>query len=82
MTDTLFRALDLIEPGDLVIYHGSITELHGLYIATPCACFFCAIRDRRGDADARYSLTDPFGEAPGTVRCARRQSITRSAACN
>jgi hypothetical protein len=32
----LLRTLDLIEPGDLVVYHGSITDRHGLYLAKPC----------------------------------------------
>ncbi|MGW0582399.1 hypothetical protein ACWD25_42200 [Streptomyces sp. NPDC002920] len=86
MSDTLIRALDLIQPGDLVIYHGSIGHLHGLYLAQPCDCFWCVVGDRRaakgrpGSADPRYRLIDPWDPAR-TLRCARRESITRSAAC-
>lgn len=86
MSDTLLRALDLIEPGDLVVYHGSITQAQGLYIARPCDCFWCRVADqqaaRRGadSADPRYRLIDPWNP-DFTLRCARRQSITRSAAC-
>ncbi|WP_426568126.1 hypothetical protein [Streptomyces canus] len=86
MSDTLLRALDLIEPGDLVIYHGTVTTHHGLYIATPCDCRACVLADmraaRRGadSADPRYRLIDPWN-LTFTLRCARRESITRSAAC-
>lgn len=86
MSDTLLRALDLIEPGDLVIYHGTVTEAHGLYIAKPCDCRACVLADIRAarhgadSADPRYRLIDPWDPAR-TLRCARRESITRSAAC-
>jgi hypothetical protein len=79
MSDTLFRSLDLIEPGDLVIYHGSITDLHGLWLALPCPCGICRAMDRMGLADVRFALVDPWGELSGPHH-ARRQSITRSAA--
>lgn len=82
MSDTLFRALDLIEPDDLVIYHGSMTDRHGLYLARPCDCRRCVRHDHRGNDDVRYRLIDPFEEDPDapTLQCARRQSITRSTA--
>ncbi|MFD9047758.1 hypothetical protein [Streptomyces zaomyceticus] len=82
MSDTLFRTLDLIEPGDLVLYHGSLRDRHGLYIAEPCFCVSCAREGALGSTDVRYRLTDPFAvdpEAP-PLRCARRESITRSVA--
>ncbi|MFE5795784.1 hypothetical protein ACFQ8C_24865 [Streptomyces sp. NPDC056503] len=82
MSHTLFAALNLIEPGDIVLYHGSIPAHHGLYIAHPCTCFDCARADHLGTTDVRYRLTDPFDENtdPTTLRCVRRRSITRSAA--
>ncbi|MEU1309482.1 hypothetical protein ABZ419_11385 [Streptomyces cinnamoneus] len=81
MSDTLFRSLDLIEPGDLVRYHGSITTAHGLYLAHPCPCELCRVRFRLSPRDTRYLLIDPWDERPGP-HCVRRQSITRSTACN
>ncbi|MEV6654780.1 hypothetical protein [Streptomyces sp. NPDC051219] len=82
MSDTLLRDLDLIEPGDLVIYHGSITDRHGLYVAKPCDCFYCVRADYLGSDDVRYRLTDPYSDDPNalTLRCVRRQSVTRSTA--
>ncbi|MFF9238417.1 hypothetical protein ACF1AY_15995 [Streptomyces sp. NPDC014776] len=78
--DTLFRSLDLIEPGDLVIYHGSIEDLHGLWLAIPCPCGICRRIDQLGIAETRFALADPWGEEPGPFHV-RRKSITRSAAC-
>ncbi|MFB7341133.1 hypothetical protein ACFCZ6_13840 [Streptomyces hydrogenans] len=80
MSDTLFRTLGLIEPGDLVVYHGSIPSHHGIYIAEPCSCIDCVQANSLGTTDVRYLLTDPFdGEQdPTTLRCVRRRSITRS----
>ncbi|MFJ4365097.1 hypothetical protein ACIP4S_13195 [Streptomyces chartreusis] len=80
MDTTLFRSIELIEPGDLVVYHGSITELHGLWLAVPCGCSICDRIDRFGIADVRFSLVDPWGEVPGPFHV-RRASITRSVAC-
>ncbi|MFI8515289.1 hypothetical protein ACIGHB_29595 [Streptomyces sp. NPDC085460] len=82
MSDTLFASLDLIEPGDVVVYHGSIPAHHGLHIAHPCACAYCASADYLGSTDVRYRLTDPFAEDPDATAlcCVRRRSITRSAA--
>ncbi|MFF9310128.1 hypothetical protein ACF1BS_04375 [Streptomyces sp. NPDC014748] len=81
MTDTtLFRSLELIEPGDLVLYHGSIDTSHGLWLAVPCPCRICRAVDAFGLADVRFALIDPWGERPGPFH-ARRESITRSAAC-
>lgn len=80
MSDTLFRSIDLIEPGDLVVYHGSIEDAHGLWLAVPCPCRICAALDALGVPDVRFALVDPWGELSGPYH-ARRQSITRSAAC-
>ncbi|WP_155054557.1 hypothetical protein [Streptomyces blattellae] len=80
MSDTLIRSLDLIEPGDLVIYHGTITDLHGLWLAVPCPCRICRAVDALGLVDLRFALVDPWGERSGPYH-ARRESITRSAAC-
>ncbi|MFI2078495.1 hypothetical protein [Streptomyces triculaminicus] len=65
----LFRSLDLIEPGDLVRYHGSIAAAHGLYLAAPCSCPVCDIRLRLTPDDTlnRLQLTEP----------ARRQTAGR-----
>ncbi|RLU81090.1 hypothetical protein CTZ27_33140 [Streptomyces griseocarneus] len=79
--DTLFHSLDLIQSGDLVRYHGSIPHAHGLYIAVPCPCSACQFLYAIAPTDTRYALIDPWGELPGP-RCARRESITRSIACN
>ncbi|MEU1373006.1 hypothetical protein ABZ442_04990 [Streptomyces triculaminicus] len=79
--NTLFRSLDLIEPGDLVNYHGSLTDWHGLYIVELCNCGLCRIRDVVQSDDVRYRLIDPWTERDATPRCVRRQSITRSTAC-
>jgi hypothetical protein len=78
--DTLFRSVELIEPGDLVLYHGSIEDAHGLWLAIPCPCRICQALDTFGVAEVRFALVDPWGEmaAPFHVR---RASITRSAAC-
>ncbi|HET6636807.1 MAG TPA: hypothetical protein VFH77_17450 [Streptomyces sp.] len=78
--DTLFGSLDLIEPGDLVIYHGSIEDRHGLWLAIPCPCEICLAADLLGIADCRFALIDAWGEQSGPHH-ARRESITRSAAC-
>ncbi|GHA01193.1 hypothetical protein ACFOOM_12345 [Streptomyces echinoruber] len=78
--DTLFRSIGLIGPGDLVIYHGSIQELHGLWLAIPCPCNTCRAFDRLGLPETRFALADPWGELPGPLHV-RRQSITRSTAC-
>jgi hypothetical protein len=84
--DTLFASLDLIEPGDLVLYHGSLTDQHGLYIAQPCDCYWCRVGDKRAvkgspeTRDPRYRLINPW-RPELTLRCARRESITRSTAC-
>ncbi|MET9436946.1 hypothetical protein [Streptomyces sp. NPDC006551] len=82
MSDTLLRALDLIQPGDLVQYHGSKTKHHGLLLAEPCDCPHCRYADLQGSNDSRYRLYDPFSDLPGlcVLRCVRRLSITRSTA--
>lgn len=76
IADSIFRALGLIQPGDLVMYHGSITDRHGLYIAEPCTCPDCRFEDHLGANDPRYRLVDPFDETSLGLRCVRRQSIT------
>lgn len=78
--DSLFRALDLIEPSDLVTYHGSLPEYHGLYLAVPCDCATCRLLDERGSSNPRYRLIDPW-QADSVVampRCVRRTSIRRA----
>jgi hypothetical protein len=77
---TLIRSLDLIAPGDLVVYHGSIQNLHGLWLAIPCPCHLCKAFDGLGLVDVRFALADPWGDLPGPFHV-RRNSITRSAAC-
>ncbi|WP_137991238.1 hypothetical protein [Streptomyces vilmorinianum] len=79
MSDALLSSLALIEPGDLVMYHGSIETHHGLWIAVPCACGICEQLDAFGLADIRFALVDPWGERSGPHHV-RRESITRSAA--
>lgn len=80
MSDTLLRSLNLIEPGDLVLYHGSIKGLHGLWLAIPCPCRICQAIDAMGLPEVRFALADPWGEVPGPHHV-RQQSLTRSAAC-
>lgn len=59
------------EPGLLVRYHGSLTDLHGAYRAYPCSCLGC--RDHRGCA-VRFQLVDEAGTI--AVTCVRARSIT------
>ncbi|MFE0099825.1 hypothetical protein [Streptomyces sp. NPDC059009] len=80
MSDALFRSLDVIEPGALVVYHGSIGSHHGLWLALPCLCLNCARADELGVPDCRFMLIDPWGELSGPHHV-RRESITRSSAC-
>lgn len=80
MSDSLFRSADVIESGDLVQYHGSITELRGLWLALPCRCRNCVAFDVIGLPDVRFALADPWGELAGPHHV-RRESLTRSAAC-
>ncbi|GAB2714646.1 hypothetical protein [Streptomyces bullii] len=79
MSDTLLRSLDLIEPGDLVLYHGTFECCHGLWLAIPCTCGICDAMDAFGVADPRFALIDPWGELSGPFHV-RRKSVTRSAA--
>ncbi|MFJ4735250.1 hypothetical protein ACIP6V_23750 [Streptomyces sp. NPDC088770] len=78
--DALFNSLNLIGPGDLVLYHGTLTDAHGLWLAMPCPCNICHAMDALGLPDVRFALIDPWDEQPGPFH-ARRASITRSAAC-
>ncbi len=80
MSNTLLSSLDLIGPGDLVIYHGTIEEDHGLWIAAPCPCLVCVRLDEIGFPDVRFALIDPWTQSLGPVH-ARRESITRSITC-
>ncbi len=59
------------EPGLLVRYHGSLTALHGLYRAHPCACLNCG---DHGLGAVRYQLSDEHGDV--VVTCVRARSIT------
>lgn len=79
MTDTLFRDADVIELGDLVVYHGSITALHGLWLAVPCQCGNCKLMDEMGLPNVRFALVDPWGEEPGPEHV-RRTSVSHSRA--
>lgn len=77
MSDSLIAALDLVLPGDLVTYHGSVTDAHGLYFAQPCDCSHCARGDRKGTARPRYLLTAV--EDGAQVQHVRRLSIDLAA---
>jgi hypothetical protein len=81
MDTKFFRTIELIEPGDLVLYHGSIGSHHGLWLAIPCPCRVCHRLDEIGFPDVRYALVDPWGELSGPHHV-RPESITRSAACS
>lgn len=59
------------EPGLLVRYHGSHTDLHGTYHAYPCDCLNC---DNPRAGTVRFRLTDPDGRT--AVTCVRARSIT------
>jgi hypothetical protein len=59
------------EPGTLVRYHGSLTDLHGMYAAHPCDCLNCG---DIGLGAARFQLVNEQGAV--TVRCVRPGSIT------
>ena len=59
------------EPGLLVRYHGSLTQLHGIYAAHPCTCRRC---DDPVYGAVRYRLADEAGTT--IVSCVRPASIT------
>ncbi|NUO42413.1 MAG: hypothetical protein HOV82_10275 [Streptomyces sp.] len=59
------------EPGTLIRYHGSLTDLHGTYQAHPCICLRC---DDPVYGSARYRLVDGTGRT--VVSCVRARSIT------
>lgn len=59
------------EPGTLVRYHGSLTDLHGTYAAHPCVCLNCG---DHGLGAVRYQLLDEDGDV--IVACVRAHSIT------
>lgn len=80
MSDTLLRQLDLIEPGDLVVYRGSIESAHGLWLAIPCGCGICRAADVYGLRQIPFTLIDPWGEQAGPFHV-RPSSVTRSAGC-
>lgn len=68
------------EPGLLVDYRGSLTDLHGQYEAHPCGCLNCT--DNRDLPGVRFELRDEHGAV--IVACVRPRSITphdRSPAC-
>ena len=56
------------EPGLLVRYHGSLTELHGIYQAFPCDCLPCG--------DDRSNVRFRLDSSTGTVSCVRPRSVT------
>lgn len=59
------------EPGTLVHYQGSLTDLHGTYHAHPCTCLNC---DDPGLGSARFRLVDDSGTT--VASCVRARSIT------
>lgn len=59
------------EPGALVRYVGSLTDLHGVYRAHPCTCLRC---DDPILGTVRYRLVDGAGRT--IVACVRARSIT------
>lgn len=59
------------EPGQLVRYHGSLTNLHGVYRAYPCPCLNCG---NLGDGAVRFQLLDEHGNV--IASCVRARSIT------
>ena len=66
----MLNPLTGFEPGMLVTYHGSLTELHGQYQTYPCGCLHC---DDPVVGSVRYQLVG----ADGTViDCVRPRSIT------
>lgn len=67
----MLNPLTGFEPGTLVRYHGSLTELHGTYRAHPCDCLRC---DDPIAGTVRYRLLDETGRV--AVACVRARSIT------
>ena len=59
------------EPGTLVHYQGSLTDLHGTYPAHPCTCLNC---DDPSLGSARFRLVDDSGTT--VASCVRARSIT------
>ncbi|MEU3613490.1 hypothetical protein ABZ725_14400 [Streptomyces sp. NPDC006872] len=59
------------EPGLQVRYHGTLTELHGVYQAYPCDCLRC---DDPNYGAVRYRLVDEQGVT--IASCVRAGSIT------
>ncbi len=59
------------EPGLLVHYTGSLTDLHGTYQAHPCTCLRC---DDPNVGSARFELHDTNDVT--VVSCVRARSIT------
>jgi hypothetical protein len=70
----MLNPLTAWEPGTLVRYHGSLTDLHGEYRAHPCNCLRC---DDPILGTARFLLVDEEGETAAT--CVRASSITLAA---
>ncbi|MGX1220336.1 hypothetical protein [Streptomyces ambofaciens] len=59
------------EPGTLVHYHGSLTNLHGNYRAYPCTCLDC---DDPIIGSLRFKLLDQTDTT--VASCVRARSIT------
>lgn len=67
----MLNPLTGFEPGTVVRYHGSLTDLHGVYRAHPCRCLRC---DDPVIGSVRYQLADEHGGV--AVTCVRARSIT------
>lgn len=66
----MLNPLTGFEPGTVVRYHGSITDLHGVYRAQPCNCLRC---DDPVVGSVRYQLV---GDNGTVITCVRARSIT------
>lgn len=60
------------EPGARVRYHGSLTDLHGVYAAHPCRCLRCTDNDDL--SGVRFALVNADGAT--VADCVRPRSIT------
>ncbi|MFJ7998975.1 hypothetical protein ACIQ7D_17765 [Streptomyces sp. NPDC096310] len=58
------------EPGVLVRYHGSLSDLHGLYEAHPCGC----LRHADEPTSVNFQLATDDGTVVAT--CIRPASVT------
>ncbi|MFJ4551062.1 hypothetical protein ACIP4X_17850 [Streptomyces sp. NPDC088817] len=72
--DALFNSLNLIGPGDLVLYHGTLTDAHGLWLAMPCPCNICHAMDALGLPDVASPSSTPGTSSPAPSTPAARPS--------